>query len=554
MNSNRFQFVAGAWLGLGLLVCMLCSFPVTTARADTPENPTNVVMRCYQDTLGRPPDAEGLAIYARHLQEGKDADWLCEQLKTSDEWKERQRQRREKIQLLMILPLLCLASGWLWAVGFGAMRRRAALVVTSAVSLVFLLLYFGAVLRFTANIPYYDDFDNLLYYSEAPPAERMSQLFGQSNEHRILTARLLTEATRLCLGSVNFTGITLAGNLCMAGLFVLYLVIGRQSNLRAVYGCALGALLFSFAPWHNMIWASAATQNITIQFFALLAFVLYFASERPAVRGLAVAAAMMSAYSNGNGLFVFPALMVTLFMRQLLAGGGPARFWQPRYLLDNGLLAGALLITAVLYFTGYHQPGHHPGLLAGLREPMAAALFFLRFTGGYFILPYPEWTTWGGLFLAVLSVRLLFLRRAYTQPALAAMLIFLLITAAVAALSRVTFGAEAAWYPRYRINSILILCSVLGLYLQCRPREKKDTTLAALVTAGSLLFWVWHGLDAREYMTRHRRTLEDKTADWYVYGSGLAYHNHLMQHAGGILDRAEQLGIYTVPPDVKKPR
>jgi hypothetical protein len=44
-----------------------------------------LVSAAYRFLLGREPDEEGLASYARALEEGRSATWLLEALGTSDE-------------------------------------------------------------------------------------------------------------------------------------------------------------------------------------------------------------------------------------------------------------------------------------------------------------------------------------------------------------------------------------------------------------------------------------------------------------------------------------
>lgn len=322
-------------------------------------------------------------------------------------------------------------------------------------------------------IPFADFIDFYRHFFEAGgwSGYGFAELYEHHNEHRLVVPRLWFLAdVALFAGTQWFliVVIVLSSVAHGATLSWLFRSLGHRGALGWVFAAlSLGAVL-SPAQWDNLVWAFQV-QFVQVWLFATLAFVAVCADNALQPWGRVTVAIMFglaSTYSMANGLLVWP-LLVGLTMWCGLRG------WPFRL-----LLAVALGVIA-LEVAGYQSNPGHGSPLQALQQPMALALYVLRYlTNGIGQI--------GTLGQEILGVILILTVGAFTvdairnrdryRPAHAVLLAvaaFVLGAALLTAVGRVTFGVGQANSVRYATPSFLFLLATLALLLDRLARVER---------------------------------------------------------------------------------
>lgn len=170
------------------------------------------------------------------------------------------------------------------------------------------------VLTYALNLPYWDDFlvqDHLLLLKGGSGRQKLSHLFDQHWEHRIIWTRLLFAFFAKINGSLNYYGLTLIG---VSGLLVIVgilLALFRRLAYPPLYFVPIPFLLVTLQSYENLIWAMASIQNFWILAFALGAF-YGLAQNTLITRWLALGLAVLATFTSGNGSLVLLAGLIVL--------------------------------------------------------------------------------------------------------------------------------------------------------------------------------------------------------------------------------------------------
>lgn len=345
-----------------------------------------------------------------------------------------------------------------------------------------LILVGMTVLKYAIDLPYWDDYivhSHLISLkSDSGILRKLSRLFDQHWEHRIVWTRSIFFLYYKLTGQLNYYNLTLVGFSGLIFLVALLYRVFRKTQLDLLYFLPIPFLLLTLQSHENLIWAMASIQNFYILFFALGAFYQLAYPSRPAF-GLALFLAVLGSFTSGNGFLIF---LIGAFLL----------FWQQKY--RRGivwLIVGAGCVIA--YFFSYNRVTFFPSpFLFGYLEWIKAFFVF----AGAFIDTYPytkpvaigyENPVWLTIVLGVLVIgfaswhliRLLIAhfpsnrRSAQTTTwfwpvFFVGSLLFLLATDAMTVYSRVGFGGSSYMLQsRYKIYSGLLIsiCYLYALWL-----------------------------------------------------------------------------------------
>jgi hypothetical protein len=344
--------------------------------------------------------------------------------------------------------------------------------------------------RYAVNFPTADDFTQLLAvpgYVEHTPTfiGKLAYLLSLSVDHRIATLRAIAFAQAMGLGGLDFRALIFLGNalIVAAGLLVLW---RAPSELRGWLAPLFALLVFSPTNWLAQYWPTGA-----IQHFALIAYALFalFCAER-AGRGWTAASvflALCAAFTAANGLMVFPAVAVQLW----LSGRRQAAVsW----------LAGGVAL-ALVYFIGYETPAGRPSVLEAFLHPVQLITWYLIALGsmaasvsGTNTLPLCVGATLVATWLWLLASP----TRNTVQPLLLGWALFLFASAATIAIGRAPLGIEAMANSRYRIYSeFLAMISIVAVIWRMRSSRLAgfETRFVASMLPLAML-WAWASWDA----------------------------------------------------------
>jgi hypothetical protein len=258
--------------------------------------------------------------------------------------------------------------------------------------------------------------------------------------------------------------------------------------------------------------------------------------------------ATLAAVTSANGLVVLPILLLWQILEICGLDGSPGAAPQSSRARRNALgLAALLILTAgvlVAYFHDYRHPVIHPEIGASFARPARALHYLVLLLGSLFapVGRYPAFAAGGALIL--LFVGLTCLHRDRLDRFAWYGLLFVLISAAMAALGRSGFGVAQALSSRYRILSIL---AFLMAYLLVLARVR--TAAARAVIAGTRLLAVILNVlaydRAEREMRGQKRRLEIDLGVWVARGEGLHYPHP--DRAASLMEEALSRDVYRLP-------
>jgi hypothetical protein len=238
------------------------------------------------------------------------------------------------------------------------------------------LVWIFVILYYSVNVPWYDDFDpfpDFLRHWIASDSfsGNLKLLFQPNNEHRMVIGKLITLLYFKLTGTINFTFLHIAGACFTLGTLTLFWIAFKKSTIKWWYFLPVPFLLFQLQYHLVFLWAICSLQHQPVIFFVCLSMFLLSRNRF----GWAVLAGICATYAMSNGIFVWAAGGVVLFLRtsyrQLL-------LW---------CIAGAVAVG--FYFYGMSAQGNESSMAFFVKYPHLSVLGFFAFLGGLFDL-FPE--------------------------------------------------------------------------------------------------------------------------------------------------------------------
>jgi hypothetical protein len=334
------------------------------------------------------------------------------------------------------------------------------------------------------------------------PAVILAKLFEQHNEHRALLTKLITLLDEEAFGGgylLNFVAIYLTQAVHAA----LLILLGARAGLRGRPELAFGALvtvgaLFTLHQYENLVWGFQ-TQFVIVFAAATGAFLSlarYAETQRPIHLALTILASLVATCEMANGVLVGP-----------IAVAMAAALRMPLRATAMLALAAALLLAA--YLLTYAPVSHHSNLAESLLHALPLAAYVLTYVGGImgrtlasgpleFVGRHVDEVRLSIACGAVICLANLLIvcrviaRRADIRPAVYALLAtnaFIVATATITGLGRVSFGLEQALASRYSTGGAIMLAStcLLALILTSAPGERRSPRRVAAVLCFALL-------------------------------------------------------------------
>jgi hypothetical protein len=363
---------------------------------------------------------------------------------------------------------------------------------------------------YAVDVPWMDDIDAFLsfiigYVDSPTSGQKLDWLLRPNNEHRMLTAKLITLAMYTLTGTVNFRWLVFISFVFLLGILYLFYRVFRSIQLPLL--AFVPVLFLVLQPQHYLttMWAITGLQHlvaVSLTFFAL--YGLASNTRNRFVGSLGIQA--WASLSMSNGLFGWVAGIVVLFLQ---------RQW-------IRLLIWLVVGTATIIFYFHDFPngqGNESSVGFFLHYPYIVFLGFFTFLGGLFdffptvpivlrsVLP----TAMGGVLVAVLIGLLWRMNKSIlpwkptVQPAsmdeaarqkrryfFTGCFVFLLINATIIAFLRPRFGYHVMLVSNYMIYPALLVSllylTVLSEYAG-RPAIKFWTVPVLLGSLGIWFFW-----------------------------------------------------------------
>lgn len=338
--------------------------------------------------------------------------------------------------------------------------------------------------------PYWDQWNWLL------PDELLEGFFAQHNEHRIVVSRAIFLIDAWVGGGAGIINIVMMFVFAALHAALLFVLLCKAFGLddparRALLALGIAAYFFTGFQFENFV--SGFQSGFTaVFFFASAAFtILAYYAERGGARifALAVLMSFLSAGSVANGIFVAPVMVVVAVLLRLRRR-------------DVAILAVVSIVTVLAYMHGYSSPSAHGDPLARLGALPSTVGFFLAYLGsalpgalnarvpmGVHLLPLAQFFgaigVVGAMFVLVGALR--DGARAPYRTAAAAILAFVMATAAITALGRTGLGDLAALASRYGAATASFWAILFALALSLKGRNVRIGAGVTVVAAAVIL-------------------------------------------------------------------
>ena len=321
-----------------------------------------------------------------------------------------------------------------------------------AVSYLWMLHTYGV------NVIFLDQWNDVALLGHAYSGTlHLSTLWSQHNENRIFFPNLIVLALAY---TTHFNVVTEEYLSALMAFGATALVIcahkRRSPERRWIWYCPVAFLLLSLAQAGNTLWGFQMAWYLVLLTVALALFLLDQEPQRWPVFGCAIAAAVVASFSSLQGLLVWPAGLLLIYLRR-----------RPGHLATAWI--GSAVLTGVIYFVGYDFNGTQPPIQVLFHQAASLLNYFLRVVGDIVGETQPGvLVTLFGLVLVVTAIWVLvrFATRERTttggRPFALSLILFGLLFSGLTAYGRFTnvFGTTDEY--RYTVFAILIL---VGLYL-----------------------------------------------------------------------------------------
>ena len=427
------------------------------------------------------------------------------------------------------------------------------------------ILFYTLVIKFLVNLPYEDDYDNILRFlnimhgKAGLAAKVVYVLTDQHNEYKVFFENTIFALQYAVLGHTNLVALCIFGDLSILFLGIvlwkMFLPTLENRFLRLVLFVPVTWLIFQLSYSETVNWAAPAIQNLYIPVFSFATF-LFLAKDGRRSFLAALACLVLAIATSGNG---FIAAFVGLLML--------VRARQFRRVLPWVAVTGGM---AALYAYHYNvmssqSPKQHSVLVTVLHLKLFYVFPFLGSAAASFIPnghPIKISIAIGMALILFLAVYL-FRGGISRHPAVVAAIVFLLLTAIGVAGLRSDFGAAQSMSSRYRIYSSLMLVCVYFVLAEKHLANAKEPLRRNWLYLGalgfSILFCFKMDLDGYRYFRARKAAILKEMAIFEHPKPGTSPgpdELHIMSPtpewnlgARDTLLESEHLGIYQ-PPDV----
>jgi hypothetical protein len=389
------------------------------------------------------------------------------------------------------------------------MTKGALKLIVSLCILIPIVLYFGVWDYYAINIPKWDDHPLKQFIFDFDHAsnwqEKITALFKQHNEHRIVLTRFITWLDFWVFGSLNYRHLMLAGNILLIGMIPLFHILLKNNKKPLLSLLPIPFLWLSLAQWENMYWGMASIQNFGVVTLSL--WTLYLCvNPKNFLFAISVPLAVLTVFTSPNGIFILPIGVLLLFLtgnRQRLA------LW---------ILTSAAAI--FFYFRGFVAASNPESKASFLQLIKGYMAFLGSFAESFPVLDHFRVCFLLGsvLFLVAVSIATTTLfrimRNKYaskfeklTDLFCLGTILFILGTALVIVYGRAGFGLDVLISSKYKIYSVLLLITAY-LYVVIPIKGSFLSPYITAITALAITFNVfsyhYHLVDAynlRKYLT-----------------------------------------------------
>lgn len=431
-----------------------------------------------------------------------------------------------------------------------SLRNSGIYLFSAIASLAVVSIYAAAIFSQSLNIPFRDDFQDILifvveFHAASGIWDSMRVLVEQHADHLTYASRVVYYLTFMLEGEVNFRTMVVVSHLGVLLLSCLfYAQIELGSRLKPVFFVCLFLLLLHPRAYGLLIWPMA-----TFAFFFAFAYplVTFALLKNPAGYRypLAILCAVLATFTMSMGQFVW--VLGLLFL------------WMERHVLESryrGYLFGwvlAALATMVLFYS-YFSPQFQMSDLLGyvLENPIHSLQVYLTMLGSGLGFGHVPLSQVLGVVSLLASVFFLFQGFRSELKPLHYFLLFNLASIAVIVMGR-AYGfsffeasvGEIALRPRYTFASLMLWVTLFVLWLNYTKTVSFLRVVSILAIA-----MLYNAACYQVFYPQFEQHRKQRLGNF----NRLGVVDSIAWPTQEILKKAEEAGIYVQPKRPYKPR
>lgn len=400
------------------------------------------------------------------------------------------------------------------------------------------IIYFVVINRVIINIPYGDEYGNALGYIDAYNKltrfhDKLFSLFHQANEHRIFTYTINVLQDYLIFGTLNFKRLLWEGNIWIIVLcFMLYKLNKVDKNNPFII---LPVITLVLMPQHEISDWGIVVFGLIVQ-ISLIIGSLYLLSKSAINRLISsIILAFIITFSFGNGMFIFLSGFLILILTP------------NRKLYEYLSWSFAMIVSIGLYFTDYNFSAGTGFKMEFFDRPVDTIKYFLTFFGSIFSPVFKgnlDYMLISGLIVISYFGYLIFFKWKTVKyhPIALSIMLFILLSAAAASVTRLRFGIGGAAAPRYLLLQAVFLAIIYILTIDVF--QKKMKYLLPVILSFSILLFAFRLNHNIKYMTLHRDHLIETTSRYYIDYKSITDFGPPPAMIKYFLDNAKKTGVY----------
>lgn len=336
------------------------------------------------------------------------------------------------------------------------------------------IIYFVLIANYAVNIPFMDDYaavlDFLCQFKETSGLEKLTILFVQHGEHRILSSRIIYVLCDMIGGEISFRTLIFIGNAQLLITFIIAISFIRKCfpDNWFIPSCIFSICLFDLSNSENAYFAMACMQNYGI--FFLLSASLFFYNKEGYYIIPAILFQVICIFSSGNGIVASLCIIIFNLLNK------------NKVKSISSILVS--LIFSPLYFIHYYTPSS----ALPVTDIHKIFNYFMRFVSGHF---YGQF--WGiktiisivilsGLIILLPVKRRLYVKRQHVY--FIVMLLFVLSSIGLTSIFRCRYSDIPA--SRYMIYPHF-LTAILFIFIFIKLEQKKIFTPFMIIVLGIMI-------------------------------------------------------------------
>jgi hypothetical protein len=419
-------------------------------------------------------------------------------------------------------------------------RRRLSAIALAILALAPVFHVFIHTADSRRDVVYWDEFDTALALvlqlkAGTTPSAFLESLFSLSNEHRMVTSRLLFAGSYWLTGTVNFALLDWIGNGTIVAACLL-LIAAAGPRLRPLkLALLLAFLVFQLEHYENFLWSGSSIDHFQVILLATAAIVALHHGTWGGfwAGGLA---AVLATFTLAHGVAVWPA--------------GAALLWFSRRRRALAVWCALAGLAAALFLLGFHVNRAQGFAEVSLAGGLKVAGYWLSILGAVPGLGTPRLALLSGAALLALYVYLLTRGSLRREPIAWAVSAFLLAAAALIAIGRAEYSGGVV-HSRYYILSAVAWALALFMLMERHTHPRRPLQALATVLPCLALFNLFANREFADE-TEAWITCRDMAAvSFQQYGADgrgpFPLHPH-PERSTALLRQAAALGLYRLGP------